>query len=110
MKLLLLQIKLFFARKEIKLFFTVFFVSFPIILFASYIAFPYLVYILEQEDRAKYYEGLYEIINMPRTTNYNVIVEDTVLTPPNIDNIEQNFWMGDALDYRYTVPKHGVPK
>ncbi|MGL4677315.1 MAG: hypothetical protein ACRCWI_06575 [Brevinema sp.] len=112
MKLLLLQIRIFFAQKEIKFFLKVIFISLPIMLLISYLTFPYILSFFEREDRVKYYERLYEIIDMPGTTNYNLILDDIFLADPNKYPMgeEPDFWTGDAIEYRYTIPKHGVPK
>ncbi len=112
MKLLLLKIRFFFSQPEVKLFFRVFFISVPIVSCTSYYAYPYITWMFEQQDMKAVYRQLESITAMPRSTNDNTVfevshIEDVTLDPQIPEN---SFWTGDALDYRYTVPKHGKPQ
>ncbi len=112
MKLLLLKIKMFFSQPEVKLFFKVLFISAPIVGCTSYYAYPYMTWIFERQDIKETYAKMEEIIAMPKSTNDNTIYDTSyIINPESYPPIQEDkFWVRDALDYRYTVPKHGTPK
>lgn len=111
MKLLLLKIKFFFSQNQVILFFRVLFISAAVVALISYYAYPYITWIFEYEDRATIRQQMLEISEMSRSTNQNIIFDDTYLIEnKHYQNTNQKqFWYGDALYYRYTEPQSGKP-
>lgn len=110
MKLLLLKIKYFFAQKEVVLFFKVFGISSAVVALLSYYAYPYITWIFKFEDRKEIHNAIMDIINMPRSTNDNLIFDDTfLLDGDSVETTNNQFKTGDALHYRYTEFQFGKP-
>ena len=114
MKIILLRIKMFFGQKEVQRFILMFSISFPLILGGMYSLIKNKDYLLAGKSEQVFIKEFKEVLQMPRTTNYNTIVESQnfkIKIREDVSDFEtnDNFWSSDALNYRYTVPQRGLP-
>ena len=115
MKIILLRIKMFFGQKEVKRFILMFSISFPLILGSLYYFIKNIDHFLAGKSEKIFMTGLDTVIKMPRSTNYSTIVEKQnfdakIREDESAFDTNNNFWSGDALNYRYTVPQKGLPE
>ena len=115
MKIILLRMKMFFVQQHVKIFIKMFSISFPLILGGMYIFMENRSHFLSGSSKKNFIKEFNEIIKMPRSTNQNIIVEIPYYGNRNYQNegleiTNKNFWSGDALNYRYTVPQKGIPR
>ncbi len=115
MKIILLRIKMFFGQKDVKRFFLIFSISFPLILGVMYYFVKNRDHFLAGKAEKLFMKELDIVIQMPRSTNYTTIVEkqnfdSKIREEKSAFETNNNFWSGDALNYRYTVPQKGLPE
>ena len=114
MKIILLRIKMFFGQKEVKRFILIFFISFPLILGAMYYVIKNIDHLMVGKSEKLFMKEFDKVLLMPRSTNYITIVEKQIFETKIREDVSafetnDNFWSGDALNYRYTEPQKGLP-
>lgn len=115
MKIILLRLKMFFGQKEVKRFILIFIVSFPLILGAMFYFIKNIDHLMAGKSEKLFMEEFDKVILMPRSTNYTTIVEKqnfSIKIREGVSDFEtnDNFWLGDALNYRYTESQKGLPR
>lgn len=116
MKIILLRLKMFFTDKATRRFLLIFFVSLFFSLGGMYFFQEKIQNLSEENQEELIKETVMELIAFPRSTNITVTVEQSTLLrifekEVNTNIVEnKNFWTGDALQYRYTLPQQGLPK
>ena len=106
---------MFFGQKEIKRFFLILAISFPLILGTMYYVIKNIDHLMAGKSEKLFITEFDKVLLMPRSTNYTTIVEKQIFEAKIREDVSafetnDNFWSGDALNYRYTESQTGLPK